>query len=419
MAIRAWSGVWTSVFALCCGVAAAQDPSREQELDALKKRVEALEKEKKQEPSSQEAKGADPVQDKWYDRVKLSPWARVSFRSIEDQALPSASGGKGTHEGYSRDFNLDSTQINMSGKITDNVTAAVDLDFSGSSTNTEELRILDAIGQFKIADELNIWVGRFLPPSDRVNIQGPYFQVGWDYPGTASALYPNITRGRDDGVAFWGDFEGGKYKYSIGLFEGAPNVDNGVDNLLVAARGMVCLLDPEPGYYYDGCYYGSKSVLTLGVAAMMQGDTQGVVGNKEDFKGFNIDVLFDKKLEFLGNGTVTVEGAFYVWDTGDFNGTGDSFLLSLAYLFPGKIGWGQLQPLVRIQSFDEDSDILTNAVETDVTRMDVGVNYIISGAAAKISLIYSSTDTENEPAAGGVGNSDLQHMFTLGVQVQL
>lgn len=412
MGIRGWSGVWAVVLALAGGVAAAQETGRDSELEALKKRVEALEKEKKQQPAVEESKGADPAQEKWYDRVKLSPWARVEFRSREDST-------GGTHDGYSREFNLVSTQINMSGKITENVTAALDLDFSASSTNTEELRILDAISQFKIKDEFNIWFGRFLPPSDRVNIQGPYFQVGWDYPGVASALYPNITRGREDGVAFWGDLEGGKFKYSIGAFEGGTNVDPGVDNLLYAGRAMVCLLDPEPGYYYDGCYYGSKSVLTLGLAAMVQGDTQGVAGNKEDFKGFNVDVLFDKKLEFLGNGTLTVEGAFYVWDTGDFNGTGDSFLVSVAFLLPEKMGWGQFQPLVRVQVFDEDSDILTNATETDVTRYDLGVNYIISGPAAKISAIYSTTDTENEPAAGGPGTSDLQHMFTLGVQFQL
>ncbi len=41
------------------------------------------------------------------------------------------------------------------------------------------MEVLDAIARFEFSDELNIWAGRFLPPSDRANLHGPYYANEW------------------------------------------------------------------------------------------------------------------------------------------------------------------------------------------------------------------------------------------------
>jgi hypothetical protein len=77
-----------------------------------------------------------------------------------------------------------------------------------------------------------------------------------------------------------------------------------------------------------------------------------------------------------------------------------------SYLFPQKFGAGQLQPLVRYQSFETDQ---TTAVET--TQTDVALNYIIAGHNARISAVYFT----NDPGGG----ADSFNGFRLGLQFQI
>ena len=69
----------------------------------------------------------------------------------------------------------------------------------------------------------------------------------------------------------------------------------------------------------------------------------------------------------------------------------------VAWLFPQKIGPGQFQPHIRYQEF-EDSSIF-----------DVGLNYIIRGHNARLSLVYSNIDID------GSRSSD---QLLLGTQFQ-
>ena len=67
--------------------------------------------------------------------------------------------------------------------------------------------MLDAIARFEFSDEFNIWAGRFLPPSDRANLHGPYYANEWSvYIDGVQDGYASVAVGRDDGVAYWGQF---------------------------------------------------------------------------------------------------------------------------------------------------------------------------------------------------------------------
>ena len=59
---------------------------------------------------------------------------------------------------------------------------------------------------------------------------------------------------------------------------------------------------------------------------------------------------------------------------------GDSFSAGLLYLFPQQIGIGQLQPYVRHSEVYPDGS-------SDRDEFETGVNYVIDGHNARVSLI--------------------------------
>ena len=312
---------------------------------------------------------------------------RSSFTSMEDAAPNGTS--------RSSDFNLDSARLFLGASLNKNIKGMLNTEWDGN-----EIRVLDAAGQFAISPELNVWAGRLLSPSDRANMAGPYYSLGGGYwAGVASRYGYNggIFRGRDDGVVVWGDVLAGKLGYSFGAFEGhtfgigsltqsaakAAGV-KATDQLMYAGRLQYDFWDAEPGYYGTGNYLGGKDILSLGVAGRYQKDgvlTTGAIGN---YKSYNVDFLMEKIIK--GAGAVSVEAAYYKYDTDGVikSEQGKAYSAGAAYIFEQKMGWGKLQPFARYQKFAADTNI-------DTKQYDGGVNYIIDGYNAQVSAVYSKT----------------------------
>ncbi len=78
----------------------------------------------------------------------------------------------------------------------------------------------------KCLPQFNIWAGRFLPPSDRANLYGPFYSHEWSvYTDGIQDGYPFVFQGRDNGVVYWGDFAK-KVKVSVGAFDGKSATGN-------------------------------------------------------------------------------------------------------------------------------------------------------------------------------------------------
>src|SRR5262245_41833131 len=75
------------------------------------------------------------------------------------------------------DFNLDSARIYISGTVTDNIKLMFNTEYTQSD---EKVQVIDAAAMFSLSDQVNIWAGRFLPPSDRANLYGPYYANHWN-----------------------------------------------------------------------------------------------------------------------------------------------------------------------------------------------------------------------------------------------
>ncbi|MEK8090130.1 porin [Thermithiobacillus plumbiphilus] len=323
--------------------------------------------------------------------ISVGAGLRTNFTVAEDAAPSGAD--------YSKDFDVDSVRLYVNGKMHRYIKFTFNTEKAGELS---DIRLLDAIAQFEFSDTANIWMGRFLPPTDRANLDGPYYLGTYDYPFVSA--YPAILAGRDNGAAFWGQVGKGKFKYQVGAFEGRREGSNQGDNLLYSGRLVLNLWDPEPGYYNSSTYFGAANILAFGASMTYQKDGAGTEANPGNFRGLTLDALMDRKLP--GDGVVTLEGAYYDYDLDDVPDPslvqGDGYLAYAAYMFPQAIGIGKFQPHVRYQKLNPDSG-------TDHERTDLGVNYVISGHDALISGIYSRDKFAGEEAA---------NIFKLGVQLQ-
>lgn len=216
---------------------------------------------------------------------------------------------------------LDSARIYINGSVTENIKLMFNTEYDGA---TNKVGILDAAAQFSLGKYGNVWAGRFLPPSDRSNLYGPYYSHEYKvYTDGIQDGYPFVATGRDNGVLWWSDF-GKHVKVSAGMFDGASATGN--NKLLGAARVQIDFWDKEEGYYLNGTYFGDKNLLAIGGATQFQDGKTAA----------SIDFLLEKKLK--NEGVISVESEYT-----NYNGLGgyDSRYANsqgayglVAYMFP-------------------------------------------------------------------------------------
>lgn len=311
-------------------------------------------------------------------------------------------------------FGLDSARLYFSGSLNKYIKGMLNTEKKIDGLSTSEFQPIDANVQIAVLPELTIWLGRFLSPSDRANLAGPYYSLGGGYwSGIASRYgFNGGYIGRDDGIAAVGTALDGKLSYSFGAFEGltafklngAPfntSGRTGSDDLMYAGRLQYDFWDAEPGYYGTGNYLGAKDILAIGIAGRTQGGGAYSATKTGDYNSYSIDFLLEKK--DVGPGAVSVEAAYYDYDTDDVFTTeqGQAYTAGAGYIFSEKTGWGQFQPFVRYQKFDADLKAAGQAYE----KYDLGAAYIIDGYNAQISAFYSNADTATSATASTDVNS--------------
>lgn len=314
----------------------------------------------------------------------------TSYSSVEDAA---ANG-----DDRSNDFSLNSARLYVSGSMNKYIKGMLNTERSGGGQGNWE--VIDANVQLQLTPEIAIWAGRFLSPSDRANMAGPYYSSGGGggYWANISSRYGwnGGVIGRDEGVAVVSSLLDDHLAISFGAFEG-DNIFrfSGVgalsesagdkDKLMYAGRVQYAFWDAEPGYYGTGNYFGAKDVLTVGIAARQKTDGAVSLTGVGDYSSYSIDFLMEKKN--VGPGTVSLEAAYYDYDTDEvfLAEEGDAYYVGAGYLFDKQIGWGKFMPFARYQEFDADNNVKTE-------RMDFGVNYVMAPYNALISAEYQKTE---------------------------
>lgn len=366
---------------------------------------------------------------KW---VSIGAGARALFTTSEDSA-PDGD--------WSKDFALDSARIYINGAVTKHIGFTLNTECTFCQSEAlRDFNVIDAIAKFEFSPYFNIWAGRTLVPSDRHELNGPYYSPMFEpyktpfYSADFSTDYGTGGAGlwnRDHGVVVWGAAgPSGAFQYSAGVFNGlesstgvGPNQD---DSLLFAGRVAYNFLSVEsnPGYYTSGTYYGGGGdILTLAYAIQHQSDGAGSFANPGDLTAMNVDVLFEKVLP--GKGVVTLDGEYKHFDA-DYDAAafadadcfcmfdGDSFAVAGFYLFPQQIGWGKFQPYARYSYVDPNDS-------TDRDEIEGGLNYIIDGHNARISMFYQHGDiaTEGLNYAPTLTDQDEVGAFKIAFQLQI
>jgi hypothetical protein len=272
-------------------------------------------------------------------------------------------------------FQLDSVRLYINGPVTGSLKFMFNTEYDGS---TNKVGVLDAVARFEASPKFNIWAGRFLPPSDRANLYGPYYANQWGvYTDGVQDGYPFVFQGRDNGVVYWGDFAK-KVKVSVGAFDGASAT--GRPEVLGAARVQIDFWDKEDGYYLNGTYYGDKNLLALG------GATQFQAGNTAT----TADFLLEKKLPNAG--VVTIESEYARYNRlGGYDGayakSQGAYALG-SYLFPKAVGIGKFEILGKYAKAD-----FTHGKNPSYNQKTAEVNfaYVIKQFNARIMTFYRNT----------------------------
>ncbi len=299
------------------------------------------------------------------------------------------------------EFEVNSGRIYLSGKATDTIGVTFNTEYNPGD---EKLLVMDAFASFNFSEQFNIWAGRFLPPSDRANLYGPYYANHWGvYQDGVQDGYPSESIGRNDGVAYWGRF--GFTKVSFGVFD-VPST-KGSSDVLYAGRVQMDFWDPEDGYFLNSTYYGDKDLLAVGFAG------QTAAGEN----AYSVDFLLENK--FDSGGVITIESEYAKYDglggygapaiAGDVYEKSDGAYVLGAYMFAGAVGIGKFQVLGKyaMTTYDYFSG---GSVDQDL--VEVNLNYIIRAFNARVSLFYIDSSFDPNSGAGS-------KQMGLGLQVQM
>jgi hypothetical protein len=275
---------------------------------------------------------------------------------------------------------VDNIRLYINGSVTDTLKLTFNTDYTGSGPSGNKVEVIDAIGRFEYNNYFNIWAGRLLPPSDRANLYGPYFANDWaPYADGVAGFYPNVAAGRDNGLAYWGDF--GMLKVQAGVFDG-ESVNSAVPDkskLVYAGRLTMDFWDKETGYYINGTSYGDQDLLALGVAAQSQDSKTAA----------SIDALMEKKLPNLG--IITIEAEYNRDNRLTSTISSNGWYGLAAYVFPVAVGIGKFQILGKYSQKTIDTRPVVDKLKTT----ELNLNYIIKNFSTRVGFYYLNQKDQN------------------------
>jgi len=300
--------------------------------------------------------------------VTLGAGLQTSFEHTQPD------GGTDTNQ-----FELDHARLYISGPVTEDIKFMFNTDYDSV---TNKIGVLDAVAQIELSPEVNFWVGRFLPPSDRANLYGPFYSHEWaTFTDGIQDGYPSVFQGRDNGVAYWGTFAK-KVKVSAGVFDGGSATGN--SRLIGAARVQIDFWDPEDGYYLNGTYYGDKNLLAIGGATQVQDGRTATT----------VDFLLEKKLH--NGGSFSIESEYSNYNR--LGGYEAAYAKSQgvyglgSYLFPKTLHIGKIPGKFEVLGKYAKAEFTHGTTPNyDQKTTEVNLNYVIKQFKARVMTFFEDT----------------------------
>jgi hypothetical protein len=299
--------------------------------------------------------------------------------------------------GSTDEFLLNSARLYVNGTASPKIKFMFNTEYNG---RTNDIGVLDAVARIELSPRLNIWVGRFLPPSDRANLYGPYYSHHWAvYTDGIQDGYPFVATGRDNGAMYWGQF--GKVKVSAGAFDGQSATGNA--DVLTAARVQVDFWDSEAGYYLNGTYYGGKNLLAVGGAVQAQSGNTATT----------LDFLLERKLK--DGSSVSIESEYSKYDKlggydSRYQESEGAYILA-SYLFAKPVGTGKFEVLGKFAKAGFTKGISVLDSDYDQKTTELNLNYVVKEFDTRVMLFFKNTTfTGVKPNVKQIG---------VGLQIQM
>ncbi|MGH7147853.1 MAG: hypothetical protein ACREIJ_08145 [Nitrospiraceae bacterium] len=399
--------------------------------------------------------------------ISLGMGIRTSFTSGEDR---SASGGQ-----WDNTFAVDNSRVYINGGIHKYVKFTFNTECFNCSVNAgagfngnSNIGLIDAIGKFEITRTINFWVGRTLVPTERGELNGPFYHQVYDgfrtpfnqsdiSPGFGSSSAPfggAGAFGRDQGIVFFGkvDPAGTHLLYAFMVSTGLQSPGGPLNTTSVTIPTCAVPTDPtcavsglpvtvtafsgggpnqrstlkysgrlqwnllademanNPGYYTAGGYYGDYGdVLALAVSGEYQNQGVGSFAHPSPYKTFIGDILYEKVLSDKGVFTANAEYKRYWTQSLAAYGDPDCFCMfnGTSVTAYALYLFPQEIGIGKFQPYGRYTYV-NSVYASHLDEFEAGVNYVISGFNARMSAYW-----RNGNLASGGGPATTTHFTGL------
>ncbi len=345
-----------------------------------------------------------------------------------------------TGQGWAGDFFVRRARILLFGNVTPFVNYFVETDepdYGKRGNNTHSFFIQDAyITLHLYKNEVKLDTGMLLLPFSHNGRQAASSLLPVDYDiSSVFGRYPvnGSVVGRVFGAELSGFVIDGHLNYIFLLSNGvnaqaskitSTAVLNPSDTKRFTGRLQYNVFDTDDvlGFFYAGTYLGAKRILSVGASYdeepnSISDDPANVnftkVGN---YSAYDVDVFLDYPIAYpsIDSGVLTVQAAYLRYNYDNLNyDDGTAFYAEAGYLFPWVVGWGRLEPVIKIDNF-ASSQTPAGGTYLNFTRYHFGVNYWLKEHQANIKAEYL-VDSENGKIAGV--NAQSQDIATVQFQI--
>ncbi len=337
------------------------------------------------------------------------------------------------------DYYLRRNRLSFIGAANEKFGAVVQLELNGgqqlgdtivqAQSRKYELVLLDAYATADFFDFLRVRAGKTKQVLTREVQEGCFDPLSIDRSpfilGPFSQHAAEKTT-RDVGLVLWGNVYDKTVQYRLAVMQGNDFGSGMPDDVgyRYAGRVHVTFFDKEPGIVYRGTYLGKKRVLTLGAGYELQPHAVYASGpflgapatGAEDYKAHTYDLFYEHPTPF---GTFTVSGAYLKTDFGEAGirnvvdaqgatGERNGFYWKAGYMLWNVQVFGRYEHW----SFANLDGVPGQKLQWIVAGVNYYVNYYFKGEDARLTLEYSTTNFEKEPARDF-------HTILLQAQVQL
>lgn len=378
------------------------------------------------------------LSDKWYERIKIRGYMQNRFVGIiGDGDTPGVHVPNDSFVSDTQSLGIRRGRLVLSGDVTDHVYLYLQTDMMASVGGSNSLQARDVYADVSLdpAREFRVRLGLSKVPYGFSNLQSSQNRYALERP---DALNSAVEGERDFGAYFiWAPYEirnrfkdlvkmglrgSGDYGVvNLGVYngQGINNADRNGDMHYIARLAYPFEFDNGQILELGASYYSGRYVPLTGTMGALPAPTVVGGGGVRDTRMAINAILYPQPFGLEAEWTWG-EGPQLSNDLTTISAqplSGGFVQAVYRHVFPNQ---SELLPFVRWQHFDGARKFATNAPQTRVDEIAIGLEYI-PYPELEISLMYaigSRTNTTDNPAGAGPRYRDVDYSY-LGIQAQI